>query len=301
MSTDSFDLEAADNVNYIMNLMAQSGDLFDIVRVVDPVAQKVNEHRNVEGTKYPNQCYGFWSEQSTCRDCISAKAFHGNRMMIKMEYHQNRVYMISAVPLQMEGRCVVVELIKNISESMPAVSGEPDEMRALFDQADQFSIHDEPTGLYNRLFIDGQIPREISRARATRYPLSMLLVAIDDFPRLVSRYGAPMGDAVLRSMGEMLKNSMRKESDWVARYDGESFLVVMRNTPPEGAHTVAERLHARIGRAEFLFEEKKVPITASLAVYTDVPGPGPYDMASPLPPLANRVYAAGIAGGNRVV
>lgn len=302
MAPDIFEQENTDSVNYVINLMSQSGDLYDVVRIVDPEARKVTEHRGEGAPTDLEPCHGFWNEDTSCKDCLAARAFRERRMMIRMEFTYGRIYMNTAVPVALEGRQVVVELLKNITESMVLPTGKkPDAQDAvqMLEQMNQRAFHDEETGAFNRRYIDGQLPGELERAKENRTPVSMILVGLDDMDGMAATYGQAMVDAVVRSTGEMLHNSMRSEQDWVARYSKDRFLILMRRTAKDAVALVAERLRARIERMEFLYQGVPVPATASLAVHTEDPVNPSFEPV--LQKLEKKLYTAGLGIRNRVI
>ena len=302
MATQAYDPADDGSIDRILAFMAQSGELFDVMRIVDPVARKVMERVSTGAEPSPFPCKGFWSGEDTCRDCLAARAFRENRRLSRMVFHKGSMYLSSAIPFQTGGRGIVVELLRNLTGSLVAASGDSidaTELQALFDQADHASSMDALTGLLDRNSVDVRLPRELERAHSTRYPLSLILISLDGFARLRSRHGDEFCDTLLRAVGEMLQKSMRVEQDWVARFSEDSFLVVMRNTGNAGVQTVAERIRGRISRLEIPQNGLSVSVTASVAIHIEMPTSpteGPL-----LPLLEKKVQAAGSEGGDRVV
>ncbi|MGE5612625.1 MAG: HDOD domain-containing protein, partial [Bacillota bacterium] len=102
------------------------------------------------------------------------------------------------------------------------------------------------TGLANRAYFDEFLAEQFSRAESTGRPLSMLLIDVDHFKKINDEYGHPIGDEVLRVLGERLCKSVRV-GDLAARYGGEELAVVMPNATRVTAAAVAEEVRRRIG------------------------------------------------------
>ncbi|MDY7001359.1 MAG: diguanylate cyclase [Thermodesulfobacteriota bacterium] len=113
------------------------------------------------------------------------------------------------------------------------------------------SIRDELTGLYNRRRFFEQIDFEMKRVARHGYPLSLILLDIDDFKHYNDTHGHLKGDAVLVGLGRVISDSIR-EIDSAYRYGGEEFVVVMPGTGEMDAVNVAERIRVDFGRMSFL-------------------------------------------------
>ena len=97
------------------------------------------------------------------------------------------------------------------------------------------------TGLYNKRYIIGQLPREIRRARERRGRLSLVMMDIDNFGEVNRTHGWPTGDRVLQSFASVARSLVRP-TDWVARYGGEEFVIVLPGMDVDGALRFAERM-----------------------------------------------------------
>jgi diguanylate cyclase (GGDEF)-like protein len=101
------------------------------------------------------------------------------------------------------------------------------------------------TGLYTRRFLDEIAQHELARARRTRQPLTVALIDIDKFKIVNDTFGHGAGDAVLRAIGQVCRNSLRGP-DVMARYGGEELVVLLPNTSLTQAAPVMERLRRNI-------------------------------------------------------
>ena len=113
------------------------------------------------------------------------------------------------------------------------------------------------TGLYNHRFFWERLRDEVARARRYGQPLSLLMLDLDDFKHVNDRFGHPVGDELLRAVGQALQTQIRQGVDCAARYGGEEFAVILPSTESElesgdldGAVTTAERIRRAVaGRA----------------------------------------------------
>lgn len=128
------------------------------------------------------------------------------------------------------------------------------------------SITDPLTGIYNRGYINQRLPEEILRARRYSRDFSMILCDIDHFKKVNDTHGHLAGDAVLRSFAGILSCTIRQQVDWVGRYGGEEFLIVVPETPFSNAICMAERLRKVVEETTISIDTADVRITASFGV-----------------------------------
>jgi len=109
----------------------------------------------------------------------------------------------------------------------------------------RLSIIDMLTKVNNRRSFDQEIIRELSRASRNKTPLSCLFIDLDYFKLVNDNFGHQIGDKVLRSVGLLLKQSLRK-TDFVARYGGEEFAILLPNCDEEKAIEIGNQLRNKI-------------------------------------------------------
>jgi diguanylate cyclase (GGDEF)-like protein len=139
------------------------------------------------------------------------------------------------------------------------------------------SITDALTGTYNRRYLMEQLPRELERCRRYAYPLSVLMCDVDHFKEINDARGHAAGDEVLQQFAARAQKSLRSNSDWVSRYGGEEFLIVLPETAHQGAMQVAEKIRTLIASTPFTTRTGNAVVTASFGVAST--GPSGPDLA----------------------
>jgi diguanylate cyclase (GGDEF)-like protein/PAS domain S-box-containing protein len=102
------------------------------------------------------------------------------------------------------------------------------------------ATQDGLTQIYNRRTFDEMLAREIRIARREGTILSLLMIDVDIFKSYNDCYGHPVGDAALRQVSTAIRSAIKRPGDMAARYGGEEFVVLLPNTPVDGARKVAE-------------------------------------------------------------
>lgn len=128
---------------------------------------------------------------------------------------------------------------------------------------EQQSFTDPLTEIYNRRSLDSVVGRYISHARRRNVPLTFLMVDMDKFKDVNSRFGHLTGDFVLAEAANLLKNSVRG-SDAVVRYGGDEFLILLADTTSAGAERVVARIASHL--AEWNAARHVDNLTLSLSI-----------------------------------
>ncbi len=135
----------------------------------------------------------------------------------------------------------------------------------LFDYLQEMALTDPLTGLPNRRAFEEVLERELLRARRYHHPLGLLMLDLDAFKGINDQYGHLVGDQVLRQIATALRRTLR-ETDFVARYGGDEFIVLLPETGPEQGAVVAERLAQAIEALEYLGVPEGIRCTLSVGM-----------------------------------
>lgn len=133
------------------------------------------------------------------------------------------------------------------------------------------AMHDPLTGLLNRLYLDQRLDIELNRAKRKSQNLAIILMDLDLFKKINDNFGHPAGDHVLAEFASFLKKTLRGY-DYIYRYGGEEFLILLPDTNGAAAQQKAEILRAEIKKLNLQYAEKILPsisISAGIAVYPD--------------------------------
>jgi len=190
---------------------------------------------------------------------------------------------------------LVLKLADRLRTSNLAISASVEQRESAFERA---AIYDAVTGVHNRAWLDGTLPRWIEHHERSGRPLCAALADLDHFKSLNDRFGHAAGDTLLAAVASAWQAALR-QTDRVARYGGEEFAILLPDTDLERAIVTAERLrevaaelHVRDSRGQLL-----PPWTVSIGVAEWAPG---LDGKSLLDRADATLYRAKRAGRNRV-
>lgn len=158
-----------------------------------------------------------------------------------------------------------------LQELLARLQGE--ELTRLNRTLEKIAHEDALTGIPNRRSFDETAEKEFERATRDRQPLSVLLLDVDYFKRYNDTYGHAAGDKCLQLIARTLQEALMRPADMVARYGGEEFILLLPNTPPDGAAKVAERILRWVDAGQIPHETSSVAqhVTVSIGIYTLIP------------------------------
>src|SRR5262249_21611536 len=135
----------------------------------------------------------------------------------------------------------------------------------LYEQMERMAITDGLTGLLNRRAFQARADEAMAQARRYKHRCSLILADIDHFKAVNDAYGHPIGDVVLKGVARILREKGR-DTDWVGRYGGEEFAIVMPQTDGRGAEVIAERIREAVAKEIFQTELGPLRVTISLGI-----------------------------------
>ena len=172
--------------------------------------------------------------------------------------------------------CLMADLLKELGV-VPLPSGLPilgfivlflASARSLndrFGREEEASRTDSLTGLWNRRGFLEASDGALVRSRRSGKPVSIALGDLDHFKEVNDRHGHAAGDEVLKTVAEAIRASLRGQ-DMAARWGGEEFILLLPDTPKEGALHVAESIRRAIASLPMEYDGHAIGITASLGV-----------------------------------
>lgn len=216
--------------------------------------------------------------------------------------------------IQLNGRMIFPLLVEDQLRGIWIVeSTDPQHYEALSIIAGQLALTLEKVELYNRIqelaILDGltsvyvrrhfleRLQEEFNRSRQQKLSLAVLMCDLDYFKQKNDGYGHLVGDEVLRSVADILKQNVR-EVDLVGRYGGEEFSIALPETSLQGGWQVGERIRLAVQESEFQIYDEKIRITISIGVAAIAEAER--SMEELIDQADHALYSAKVRGRNRV-
>ncbi len=169
-------------------------------------------------------------------------------------------------------------------------------------ELEELSFKDGLTGIANRRMFDVMLEREWANARRSQQPLSLIMLDIDYFKEYNDHYGHIAGDACLKKVCRILEQAAARPRDFIARFGGEEFMLVLPETGATSAARVAKRCQELILKEQIAHEKSPIGngLTISLGVSTTIPEPTDEVIAF-IERVDRRLYQAKQSGRNCIV
>jgi len=190
--------------------------------------------------------------------------------------------------------------IREQQHLLNTLSRQNEELGTLNMKFRELAIRDGLTGLYNRRHGEDKLTAEIDRAMKFSRKLSLLFIDLDHFKFFNDTHGHQAGDEVLHSLGRLMNDAAR-DSDTVARWGGEEFIIISPETDEQQACQLAESIRKQVAAFAFPHADEQPLGHVSLSVGVATLSEG-IDNAEELVGLADKaVYKAKESGRNRTV
>ncbi len=282
--------------------------LYDDVRIVDPIEKTVlTNGKTLDLSILPENgkqkiCHDIWKKGAICTNCISMRAFNEGESFVKIEYDGEKPYIVTALPVSLENRTVVLELL-TVVKSPEAIgdfsNSTESEIRKILEERNLELVTDPLTEIYNRRYINERLPHDMLESNLLGEPITLIMADIDYFKKVNDCHGHLAGDFILTKLGGLLKKSKRPETDWVARFGGEEFLIVLNKTDSDTALGIIENLRLSIENEDNIYQGKDIKITCSFGMHTLEDDE--IDVETFIQRADRNLYAAKEAGRNKIV
>ncbi|MEY3197115.1 MAG: PleD family two-component system response regulator [Pseudomonadota bacterium] len=173
-----------------------------------------------------------------------------------------------------------------------------DDLRNDLTRSINLSVKDELSNLYNRRYFEKYIVRTIQKANSELKSLYIMMIDIDHFKNINDQYGHNIGDKVIIEASNVIKTSVRAE-DFITRYGGEEFIVVVFDVAEIEVRMIAERIRANMENCDLIVSNAQ-PVKVTLSI-----GVTEYEPEDSIASLVIRsdkaLYEAKDGGRNKVV
>ena len=177
-----------------------------------------------------------------------------------------------------------------------------EKLERLQKELEELSYKDGLTGVANRRMFDAVMKTEWAQAQRNSQPLSLLIIDVDYFKQYNDRYGHIQGDECLKQVAQLLAAALQRPRDFLARFGGEEFVIVLPETDEAAARMVAERCRELLADAHIPHEESAIGTALTVSIGAGTVAPRLDDEPRRfIDQVDNRLYQAKRKGRNCIV
>lgn len=107
-----------DDVREVINKLSIIEKMYEQIRLVDPILKKVIIIKENTVHEFTGKCFDLWGLNKVCENCISIRAHNENKIFVKVDYTPEKIYVVTAVPIDLCNRRIVIELLQNTTDSL---------------------------------------------------------------------------------------------------------------------------------------------------------------------------------------
>lgn len=217
------------------------------------------------------------------------RAFEAQQKLLAEE-RKARIAQAKSLEVQQEANTLLEQRVQERTQ----------DLESLNERLKELSSTDALTGLKNRGYFDRVFKSSVVKAFRFGQPLSLMILDIDHFKKFNDTYGHLVGDDCLQMVANCISEFVTRPQDMAARYGGEEFVVLLPDTPEQGATRVAEKIRQKIEETGFRVSDEILHLTVSIGICSVCPKHA--DATKEIFSRADEaLYEAKGAGRNRVV
>ena len=245
--------------DFLQQLTDQLQDVDSFVKGSEGERRAAYEEGRELGDAVQAQVRGIESDVQDARDLSGLKQTVQSRIdaiVAHVEQHRRA---------EAERNQVADDRVQTLQQRLQEMEEETGELHERLRQQRSRALTDALTGIPNRLAWDERLQQEYARWKRFQTPLALLVWDVDNFKPINDEYGHKAGDKVLRVIAGILADNIR-ETDFIARFGGEEFAMLVTGAGVDDVAQVAEKLRAAIENCGFHYRGQAVPITISCGI-----------------------------------
>ena len=242
----------------IEQVIEQNSQLFDVVRLVDPISMTVYRIEDGKLVGQPGGCYNVWHKSDRCENCVSSRCLMDHARYSKFEFIDKDIYHVVAQPVVVDGRKFVLEVVTESDDNVLLTAFGNNDFVNRITEYNHKVYTDELTGLSNRRYLNERLELMATRAAHDKASIAVVMIDIDDFKDINDLQGHLAGDEALRQVGGTLTQGFRPgDEDLLARYGGDEFFCALWDIDHDD-------LEGRLKAVQQLADESGLGVTLSM-------------------------------------
>lgn len=244
-------------------------EISSFIRYVNPITKRIHKANKIEEFACSDMCFMFLGRKKPCENCIAIRAINENSMQIKVEYNANKLYMVTAYSFSKYKQKYVAEMFVNITDA-GLIEAFQDKLNYGVGEkiqcVNEGLVRDNDVGIYNRRFIYERLPYDIYLNNMQIRSMLVLVVDIEA-PNFIDKISEKEDlEFLIFDFVNVLTKLIDFQTDWIARYEKNKFIVILNKSCREDLDEASEKLINVIEdfKAQGISEFEKVNFNVSL-------------------------------------
>lgn len=244
-------------------------NMYDFMRVIDPINKNVIDTRNEPDVMNCSKCYDLLNRREMCKNCISVRVEVEKDTFIKLEYIPNGVMLIIATFININGERYIVETIKNIAAQKNKKLHEKFNIHVknVIDHLNEKVITDDESSVYNRIYIESRLPVDLNNSMVNENNLSIIMVDTGESENINNKYRQEVRIRFLQEVAEIIGESVNGESYWIGRYSENKYIIVLNDTSKEETYKISNKIKNLLNDIPFEYNNEIIKLNLNLGVY----------------------------------
>ena len=255
MSHETFPLP-----NVVAHEIATS--FFDQFRLIDPATR-------VPDAPVELSCDEAWNLGKRCSRCIVDEAIKTQKPVHRLKSSGEKVVLVIAYPIVIDGKPMIVEGFKDLSSTLveqTETSTEASLPELL--SGSHHVIKDSLTQAYTGHFLFKRYPQLSAKALDAIQPLTLMYISLNNIIHINNTYGNQVGNYVLQQLAKVLMSVCDHPDDFVVRYHGLRFIVILNQVTDRTAFQISKRLNQKVSDTKVMVDNKRIHFSINVGTST---------------------------------
>ncbi len=249
--------ELRDEFEKVMEKLHYFESMYQSMRILDPIRKRILILSENEAFETDLKCYDYLGKEVACENCISIRAYEEGEAFFKMERDSDKISIVTAIPIALGNKRLVVELLRTTPACKPLESYGYNSRSTVFsvtEHMNQPAVKDKLTGLYNKCFARYRLPVDLLKSAVNNDPLTLVFMDLILSQCHKNPVSEVLWDRILRQFGKEIRKHIIGNG-WASRYHKGKFIICIGKKDADDARIMAESIRKGTEQRRFITEK----------------------------------------------
>jgi diguanylate cyclase (GGDEF)-like protein len=240
---------------------------FDRFRVIDPTEHITNPPVELS-------CDEAWNLGKRCAKCVVDEVLSTRKPVHRIKSVGDKVYLVMAYPIVIDGKTMIVEGFKDLTSTLVEQTETSTEASLLeLLNGSHHVIKDSLTQVFTGHYLFKRYPLLSKKALDSVHPLTLMYISLNNIIHINNSYGNQVGNYVLQQLAKVLMSVCDHPDDFVVRYHGLRFILILNQVSDRTAFQISKRLNQKVSDTKVMVDNKRIHFSINIgtSTQTDIP------------------------------